>query len=359
MVSRCACRFLAGILVLLWGAESVLGHGSVLSPESRVHRVYASNPENPSFQLAKNAVTTDGTQSYYTWNELSRNIPEAVTAGLPAAFNYSQWVPDGHLASGGRFDPNSTQYPRTYAGLDQVSADWPTSPATAGQPLAVDFAATTPHDPSVWDVWLTTANWNPSQPLNWAQMQFLGRPTPTFSGGHYRFDVTIPSNRVGHHVLWIAWQRDDPVGEVFFSASDIMVAAANSELGGDFNYDGRVDAADYVIWRNGLGSNHVPAEYDTWRANFGKQIAGPSATSQSVPEPPTMIFIACGLLATFIVRSRRCGLCRPTSGALRGWRSSRPPAGSFPEWRSSARLMATAVPLSVWTNCVPFSPFTL
>ena len=34
----------------------------------------------------------------------------------------------------------------------------------------------------------------------------------------------------------------------------------------------------------------------------------------------------------------------------------RRPADSFRGWRSSARLMATAVPLSVWTKCVPFSP---
>ena len=43
---------------------------------------------------------------------------------------------------------------------------------------------------------------------------------------HYKFDVMIPQNRVGHHVLWIAWQRDDPVGEVFFSTSDLMIATA-------------------------------------------------------------------------------------------------------------------------------------
>ena len=103
--------FAWGLSALFLCVASAWGHGSVVSPESRVHRVYASNPENPNFQLAKNAIAQDGTQSYYTWTELSRNIPDAVTAGLPAGFDYSPWVPNGQLASGGRVDPNSSAYP--------------------------------------------------------------------------------------------------------------------------------------------------------------------------------------------------------------------------------------------------------
>ena len=289
------------------------GHGTVVSPESRVHRVFASNPEIPNFSLAQNAIQTDGTQSYYTWMELSRNIATAVDAGLPAGFDYSPWVPDGTLASGGRVDANSTDYPRTYAGLDQVSSDWPTSPAQAGEPLAVDFYATTPHDPSVWDVWMTTANWNPSQPLNWAQMEFLGRPAVTLAELHYDFDVMIPEDRVGHHVLWIAWHRDDPVGEVFFSTSDIMVAAA-ATLAGDYNQDHVVDAADYTVWRNNLGAaagtlpNDIDggvigeAQYARWKANFGATggagslngLAG--ASPSQVPEPGAGVLALLGVV---------------------------------------------------------------
>ena len=52
-------------------------------------------------------------------------------------------------------------------------------------------------------------------------------------------------------------------------------------LAGDYNRDGVVDAADYVVWRKTLGSdtelaadgsrNGVidPADYELWRANFG------------------------------------------------------------------------------------------
>ena len=304
LVFRQRWRITGLVIACFLPVLSAWGHGSVVSPDSRVHRVYASNPENPSFQLAKNAIATDGTNSYYTWTELSRNIPQAVTAGLPAGFDYSPWVPDGQLASGGRVAV-APGIPRTYAGLDQVSADWPTSPAQAGQTLAIDFDAHTPHEPSVWDVWMTTADWNPTQPLNWAQMGFLGRPAVTLTDMHYYFDVAIPADRVGHHVLWIAWQRDDPVGEVFFSTSDLMIAAAPG-LAGDYNNDRVVNAADYTVWRDHVGAaagtlpNDVdggligPAQYARWKANFGA--TGPVGVA--VPEPRLVAFVllgACGL----------------------------------------------------------------
>lgn len=241
---------LGSFCVLLATATAALGHGTVVYPISRVYQVYLASPDNPSFPLAQAAVTIDGPLSYYTWNELSRNIPQAVTSGLPVGFDYSPWVPDGQLASGGRVDPQSTEYSRTYAGLDQVSADWPTTPVTAGQTIQVDFLATAPHDPSVWDVWMTTPGWDPTTPLNWSQMEFLGRPTVTLIAGHYYFDLQIPSNRNGHHVLWVAWQRDDAAGEVFFSTSDLLVSGspgAQSFVRGDSNGDGTWDISDPIL----------------------------------------------------------------------------------------------------------------
>jgi hypothetical protein len=43
---------------------------------------------------------------------------------------------------------------------------------------------------------------------------------------------------------------------------------------GNFNGDGYVDAADYVSWRNGLGSKYSQADYGVWRSNFGNQRPG-------------------------------------------------------------------------------------
>jgi hypothetical protein len=58
---------------------------------------------------------------------------------------------------------------------------------------------------------------------------------------------------------------------------------------GDYNADGKVDAADYVVWRKNpavFGGN--PAGYNTWRANFGNP-PGAGATLAAVPEPGTRL----------------------------------------------------------------------
>jgi predicted carbohydrate-binding protein with CBM5 and CBM33 domain len=124
---------------------------------------------------------------------------------------------------------------------------------------------------------------------------------------HYYFNVMIPANRVGHHVLWIAWQRDDPVGEVFFSTSDLMIAAASGSLAGDYNNDRVVDAADYTAWRDHVGAaagtlpNDVDggvigaAQYARWKANFGKT----ALIGVAVPEPgaATLLCLAVAVLS--------------------------------------------------------------
>lgn len=45
---------------LVLGGITVYGHGTAVSPQSRVYKVYKSNPENPDFELAQNAVEMDG-----------------------------------------------------------------------------------------------------------------------------------------------------------------------------------------------------------------------------------------------------------------------------------------------------------
>ena len=245
---------LLAMMVVLSNFATCPGHGTVVYPKSRVRHVYDANPSNPSFPLAANAVAIDGPLSYYTWNEVSRNIPAAVIAGLPPAFDYSPFIPDGQLASAGRVDPNSPEYPRTYAGLDQVSADWPKTPLVAGSTITVQFLVTAAHSPSVWDVWMTKSTWNPTLPLTWSQMEYLTRPTVSQNGSMYSFDVSIPTDRSGHHVLWVAWQRNDPAGEVFVSTSDIDILPPSP------SYPGTGDDLILATGANGTLSSTPPGD---------------------------------------------------------------------------------------------------
>jgi hypothetical protein len=112
-----------------------------------------------------------------------------------------------------------------------------------------------------------------------------------------------------------------------FSYGALSSASVNPT--GDYNNDGIVNAADYVVWRKSgpnatLPNDSTPgtvsaADYTVWRANFG-QTAGPSGPStlitgfvryvtsglgsgSAVPEPAS-IFLA-GLGFVFVVGAGR------------------------------------------------------
>jgi hypothetical protein len=71
---------------------------------------------------------------------------------------------------------------------------------------------------------------------------------------------------------------------------EIDVLAPVEGLDGDYNGDGKVDAADYVVWRKNDGSQ---PGYDAWRANFGSMLFGSGGGSAtSVPEPHTFVMLA-------------------------------------------------------------------
>ena len=59
-------------------------------------------------------------------------------------------------------------------------------------------------------------------------------------------------------------------------------------LMGDFNGDGKVDAADYVTFRKSNGSE---ADYAKWRANFGASSGLGAASAIGVPEPPVWVLV--------------------------------------------------------------------
>jgi hypothetical protein len=72
-------------------------------------------------------------------------------------------------------------------------------------------------------------------------------------------------------------------------------------LAGDYNNDGSVDAADYVVWRkSGIGGQQG---YDDWRANFGEMSAGNSAALSftSVPEPGALCLLGCACVFMHVI----------------------------------------------------------
>ena len=103
----------------------------------------------------------------------------------------------------------------------------------------------------------------------------------------------------------------------------------------DYNGNGEVDAADYVLWRktegqtgaglaaDGDGDLDVDGDdYLLWRANFGATVpgAGASLSTSSVPEPASGVLLAFGAI---LLASRR----GTTSPARPGWEPTKAHGG--------------------------------
>ena len=71
----------------------------------------------------------------------------------------------------------------------------------------------------------------------------------------------------------------------FFSRHELP-AVMPEPVPGDYNQNGTVDAADYVVWRNGVGTTYTQGDYDVWRAHFG-QTAGSGAAGYPCVPPPS------------------------------------------------------------------------
>lgn len=226
---------LANLFILSLGFLLVLGeegfaHGTVDDPESRVLMIYREGPESPSSPAAQAAIAWAGGNQYYTWNEVSQNVPNYNDPIF--AESYAAVIPDGRLASGN----NTAASNLDFTGMDLVSPDWdwPATPISSG-PYVINWLATAPHDPSFFKVWITKEGYDPKTVLSWGQMEFLGKFEPsdyTKEGQNYRIPVTLPE-RSGRHVIYVAWQRIDPVGEVFFSTSDVIFDGEGGGGAGD------------------------------------------------------------------------------------------------------------------------------
>lgn len=195
-----ARRRVAGSIVALGVAPLALtglaaapaaAHGSLSDPVSRVSACFAEGPENPRSAACKAAVAAGGTQALYDWNGV--NIANA-------AGNHRQLIPDGKLCSAGN---------DKFKGLDLPRADWPSTPMKAGS-HTFRFRATAPHK-GAFELYLTKAGYDPSQPLKWSDLQekpFATATDPTLVDGSYVFDGTVPQAS-GRQLIYTVWQRSD------------------------------------------------------------------------------------------------------------------------------------------------------
>jgi hypothetical protein len=90
-----------------------------------------------------------------------------------------------------------------------------------------------------------------------------------------------------------------------FTEATAFVVVPTPSLTGDFNNDGVVDAADYVVWQK--TSPTIPSGYDDWRRSFGEsEPAGAGAIgADPVPEPACALVLCIAILACSMGRLRK------------------------------------------------------
>ena len=194
----------------------------------------------------------------------------------------------------------------------------------------------------------------PDPSLNGKYFFFDSQNTSSTGDDNYwMFDPANPSGTVqninslltanmGTHQFPVSY-GEDFAGNLYIAyiGSGEVYRLATAHIAGDYDYDGDVDNADYVIWRSteGLASTTAPADgngsgvvdaadYVIWRKNLGRSLGSGAGAEAAVPEMGSIFYlfeavvlIACG--AAFVRRGRRAKM------------------DSIHEWYSNARAPIT------------------
>jgi MYXO-CTERM domain-containing protein len=102
---------------------------------------------------------------------------------------------------------------------------------------------------------------------------------------------------------------------MMIDGTSVILQAITPILFGDYNQDGFVNAADYVVYRNrkaGIGGNTLPNDageegvtiddYRYWKAHYGETLGNGSAATTSAPEPGGLLLAVLGAVGLFARR---------------------------------------------------------
>ena len=135
------------------------------------------------------------------------------------------------------------------------------------------------------------------------------------------------------------------------AATLTTIIRTNFTPSADYNHNGFVDAADYVLWRNTKNLTVAPGtgadgnsngiidqpDYDLWRANFGNAAVGAgsggSLSTSAVPEPFSGPLLALGAMLLSACADRIVRAIRLSCGSGRtGLERSRPIHSTARRW---------------------------
>ncbi|HET9654451.1 MAG TPA: lytic polysaccharide monooxygenase [Kineosporiaceae bacterium] len=200
-------------------ATNAFAHGGAIMPGTRTYLCYQDGrstggdlqPHNPA---CAHAVEVGGKQPLWDWFGVLRGDAGGRTTG---------YIPDGQLCSGGN---------TKYGAYDEARADWPTTRLTSGAKFTWHYNAWAPH-PGTFYLYVTKDGYDPTKPLKWSDLEeqpFSTWKEATPNGnGEYYWDVTLPANKTGQHIIYSRWVRSDSQ-ENFFNCSDVVFDGGNGQV---------------------------------------------------------------------------------------------------------------------------------
>ncbi|MEU2201718.1 lytic polysaccharide monooxygenase [Isoptericola sp. NPDC019482] len=232
LAASLAATVLAAVGLVAVVGQPAAAHGAEVFPGSRQYLCWvdaqtATGQLDPSNPACADALAQSGPNAYYNWfGNLDSN----------GAGRTEGYIPDGTICSGG------DRGPYDFSAFNAPRTDWPTTHLTAGETYEFQHNNWAEH-PGRFDVYVTREGFDPTQPLGWADLELVDSVTdPPDTGGpggdnYYYWDVTLPADRTGEHIVFTHWVRSDS-SENFYSCSDVAFDGGDGEVTG---IDGETD----------------------------------------------------------------------------------------------------------------------
>ncbi len=194
---------------------------------------------------------------------------------------------NGNMQNGGLVSPGNSP------GTLHITGNY--TQTTAGK-LLIELAGTAPG--TQYDQLLVTSTATLDGTLD---VSLLGGFTPSAGNS---FDVLTTTGGVTgtFAIQQLPLLAGGLVWNLSYGTNDVILSVGG--VLGDYNHNGTVDAADYVVWRKGLGTIYTQSDYNVWRANFGQTTGSGvgTITTAAVPEPTTLAMV---IIGAFAMCSRR------------------------------------------------------
>jgi hypothetical protein len=149
----------------------------------------------------------------------------------------------------------------------------------------------------------------PATPSEWHDGIFSAHHPPTpaegpfiFTGGLWQVSASNFSLAYEIRFDWnqATFNMTVPIMDAYVTVTNARATFVSAVIAGDHNYDGIVDAADYVVWRKLNLSN-----YQFWRESFTSSVSS-GGGGTAAPEANAIVLVSVGCSTCLLRRVRRC-----------------------------------------------------